>query len=107
MTSRTRDQPVSDGMIGAFVDGGASMSNIPALQLFLMATLKGFRLEWARGADRLLLVSVGTRYSLVQMARGRINDLPALQPPARRDLVGEGARAGRGAGGADRAGPDG
>jgi patatin-like phospholipase/acyl hydrolase len=47
---------------GAFVDGGVSMANNPALQLFLAATLKGFSLNWARGADKLLLVSVGTGY---------------------------------------------
>jgi uncharacterized protein len=45
---------------GAFVDGGVSMANNPALQLFLVATLKGFPFRWSTGADRLLLVSVGT-----------------------------------------------
>ena len=45
---------------GAFVDGGVSMANNPALQLFLVATLKGFPFRWPTGADRLLLVSIGT-----------------------------------------------
>lgn len=44
----------------AFVDGGVSMSNNPALQLLMVATLKGFRFNWKMGADNLLLVSVGT-----------------------------------------------
>jgi len=45
---------------GIFIDGGVSIANNPALLLFELATLKGFRLEWATGADKLLLVSVGT-----------------------------------------------
>ncbi|MEX2491722.1 MAG: patatin-like phospholipase family protein [Nitrospirales bacterium] len=45
---------------GAFVDGGVSPHNNPALQLLLMATTEGFGLKWVTGADQLLLVSVGT-----------------------------------------------
>jgi predicted acylesterase/phospholipase RssA len=45
---------------GAFVDGGVSMANNPALQLFLVATLKGFPFRWPVGENHLLLVSVGT-----------------------------------------------
>jgi hypothetical protein len=45
---------------GAFVDGGVSMAGNPALLLFLVATLKGFQLQWQIGEDQLLLVSVGT-----------------------------------------------
>jgi patatin-like phospholipase/acyl hydrolase len=51
---------VGGGQIGAFIDGGVSMSNNPSLQLFLLATLKGFPFRWPTGADRLLLVSIGT-----------------------------------------------
>ena len=43
-----------------FVDGGVTMYNNPAFQLFLMATLAPYQLEWPTGTDRLLLVSVGT-----------------------------------------------
>ena len=43
-----------------FVDGGVTPFNNPALQLFVMATAPAFRLGWPTGADRLLLVSVGT-----------------------------------------------
>jgi uncharacterized protein len=46
--------------VGVFVDGGVSMANNPALQLFLIATLKGFPFHWPTGADQLLLASVGT-----------------------------------------------
>jgi patatin-like phospholipase/acyl hydrolase len=45
-----------------FADGGLTSFNNPAFQLFLMATLDGYGLRWATGADRLLLVSVGTGY---------------------------------------------
>jgi uncharacterized protein len=47
---------------GAFVDGGVSLHNNPALLLFLIATLNGFPFHWPTGGDKLLLVSVGTGY---------------------------------------------
>jgi hypothetical protein len=50
-----------------FVDGGVTMYNNPAFQLFLMATLDRYwplgpdgRRGWPTGRDRMLLVSVGT-----------------------------------------------
>ena len=43
-----------------FVDGGVTMFNNPAFQLFLMATTEPYRLNWPTGVDRMLLVSVGT-----------------------------------------------
>jgi patatin-like phospholipase/acyl hydrolase len=43
-----------------FVDGGVTMYNNPAFQLFLMATVKPFNLGWPAGEDQMLLVSVGT-----------------------------------------------
>jgi hypothetical protein len=51
---------VGGGVAGAFVDGGVSMANNPALQLFLVATLQGYPFHWQTGEDRLLLVSAGT-----------------------------------------------
>lgn len=51
---------VGFGEKGRFVDGGISMFNNPAMQLFLLATLKGFSLNWQTGEHNLLLVSVGT-----------------------------------------------
>lgn len=44
----------------AFIDGGVSMACNPALQLFLLATVKAYSFRWETGADKLLLVSVGT-----------------------------------------------
>jgi predicted acylesterase/phospholipase RssA len=45
---------------GVFIDGGVSMANNPALQLFFVATLKGFPFHWKTGEHDLLIVSVGT-----------------------------------------------
>jgi hypothetical protein len=48
-----------------FVDGGVTMYNNPAFQMFLMATLdrywaKAPEKRWAAGVDKMLIVSVGT-----------------------------------------------
>jgi len=51
---------VQPGEYGAFVDGSVSSAGNPALQLLLIATLKGFHFDWPTGEDRLLLVSAGT-----------------------------------------------
>jgi patatin-like phospholipase/acyl hydrolase len=51
---------VGYGQEGAFIDGGVSTANNPSLQLFLVATLKGFHFQWKTGEDNLLLVSIGT-----------------------------------------------
>jgi patatin-like phospholipase/acyl hydrolase len=53
---------IGGGVSGAFVDGGVSLHNNPALLLFLIATLNGFPFHWPTGDDKLLLVSVGTGY---------------------------------------------
>ena len=45
---------------GDFVDGGVSPANNPALQCLMTATMDGFKFGWATGADKLLVVSVGT-----------------------------------------------
>ncbi|MFC3881410.1 patatin-like phospholipase family protein [Algoriphagus namhaensis] len=44
----------------AFVDGGVSMANNPALKLLMVATLSGFPFKWEMGEDKILLASVGT-----------------------------------------------
>ncbi|MBD0286305.1 MAG: patatin-like phospholipase family protein [Flavisolibacter sp.] len=54
----------------AFVDGGLSMANNPALQLMMVATFKGFPFHWKLGADNMLIVSIGT-------GMGRLNKLPS------------------------------
>ena len=51
-----------DGSVtrAAFVDGGVSPFNDPALQLLMLASLDGHGFRWKTGKDRLLLISVGT-----------------------------------------------
>lgn len=46
-----------------FVDGGVTMYNNPAFQMFLMATLEPYRLQWKAGEDKMLIVSIGTGLS--------------------------------------------
>jgi len=43
-----------------FVDGGVTMYNNPAFQLFLMATSEPYRLLWPTGQDKMLVISGGT-----------------------------------------------
>ncbi|MDH3846002.1 MAG: patatin-like phospholipase family protein [Myxococcales bacterium] len=43
-----------------FVDGGVTTYNNPAFQLFLMATVEPYNLNWEAGQDKMLIVSVGT-----------------------------------------------
>ena len=45
---------------GEFVDGGMSPFNNPSLMAVMYATLEGYRVNWDKGADKLLVVSVGT-----------------------------------------------
>jgi hypothetical protein len=49
-----------DAVRAAFVDGGVSPFNDPALQLLMVAALQGHGFRWQTGADKLLLVSIGT-----------------------------------------------
>jgi hypothetical protein len=48
------------GVEGDFVDGGVSPSNNPSLQALMTATIASHGFGWSTGADRLLVVSVGT-----------------------------------------------
>ena len=43
-----------------FVDGGVTMYNNPAFQMFLMATLEPYKLQWQTGVEKMLIISVGT-----------------------------------------------
>ena len=65
---------VGDGQRAAFVDGGVSMANNPALTLLMVATLKGFPFRWEMGEDKLTLVSLGTGYSIFKKHTGEIEE---------------------------------
>lgn len=51
---------VKRGETGAFVDGGVTPHNNPSLQMFMLASLKGFGLGWKLGSKSISLTSVGT-----------------------------------------------
>ncbi len=57
---------VGQGISGAFVDGGVSMANNPSLELLKVATLKGFPFHWEKGADKLMIISIGTGMSKLE-----------------------------------------
>jgi len=43
-----------------FLDGGVTPYNNPAFQAYIMSTLKEYNLNWEKGDEKLLIVSVGT-----------------------------------------------
>ena len=69
---------VKEGQAAAFIDGGLSMANNPALTLLMTATLKGFPFHWPMGADKLLLVSVGTGHLEFKRQVGEIDESTIL-----------------------------
>jgi uncharacterized protein len=72
-----RDGSVVDG---AFVDGGVTPFNDPALQLLMLAALQGHGFTWPTGKDRLLIVSIGTgQYQQPRPAKDVVSDPAALQ----------------------------
>lgn len=74
-----------DGQKATFLDGGVSLANNPALQLFLVATLKGFPFRWKTGEKQLLLVSLGTgcwtfKVDPVKLAKSNVMNWAATIP---------------------------
>ncbi len=69
---------VGEGLRAAFVDGGVSMANNPAFTLLMVATLGGFPFHWPTGEDKILLVSVGTGYSIFSKMTKEIDDATML-----------------------------
>ena len=66
------------GQKAAFVDGGLSMANNPALTLLMIATLIGFPFRWKMGEENILLVSIGTGYSVFKKYAREIDDATML-----------------------------
>lgn len=54
------EKPGKKPVEGMFVDGGVSPFNNPSLQALMYTTMDGYRIGWPTGADKLMLVSVGT-----------------------------------------------
>ncbi|MGB3356093.1 MAG: patatin-like phospholipase family protein [Mycobacterium sp.] len=69
---------IAPGVTGAFVDGGVSPYNNPALQMLMLATCSGYGLSWQFGADRLLLVSAGTGLRSLRMPAAEVMEMPAV-----------------------------
>lgn len=69
---------VKEGQSAAFIDGGLSMANNPALTLLMAATLRGFPFHWPMGANNLLLVSVGTGSLEFKKQVGEIDEATML-----------------------------
>ena len=69
---------IAPGVTGAFVDGGVSPYNNPALQMLMLATCSGYGLNWPFGADRLLLVSAGTGLRPLRMPAAEVMKMPAV-----------------------------
>lgn len=65
---------IGNDQIAAFVDGGVSMANNPALTLLMVATLNGFPFHWPMGEDNISIVSVGTGHSVFTKKRGEIEE---------------------------------
>ena len=63
---------------GAFVDGGVSTANNPALQMLMLATLKGYGFNWPLGRESLLLVSVGTGEFTIRMKTKKVMKMSAI-----------------------------
>jgi Patatin-like phospholipase len=55
-----RWDPADPSKTFVFVDGGVTPYNNPAFLLYRMATEPAYRLNWKKGEDNLLIVSVGT-----------------------------------------------
>ena len=64
---------------GAFVDGGVTPFNDPALQLLMLTALEGHGFCWPQGADKILLVSIGTGSSKQTFPTAKILGMPAAE----------------------------
>jgi hypothetical protein len=70
---------VGRGEDAAFVDGGVSPFNNPSLQLFMLATLSGYGINWPVGPDKILLASFGTGYRRARLTPDEVFKMPAAQ----------------------------
>lgn len=68
---------VAPGLEGAFVDGGMSPFNNPALQMLMVATLSGFGFNWPMGRDNILLTSVGTGFRELTISSQQVQGMTA------------------------------
>jgi hypothetical protein len=62
-----------------FIDGGMSPYNNASFQLFLEATEPAYGIGWATGADKMLLISVGTGFGEDRIPLGKAKGYNSLQ----------------------------
>jgi len=74
---------VTDELEGAFVDGGVSPHNNPALQLLMLANLDGYGFGWPLGAEKILLVSIGTGSAESSLSADDVMGMKAVELAAR------------------------
>ena len=61
--------PITQDVVGDFIDGGITPYNNPVLPLLMLATMRRYGLGWPLGPDKLSLLSIGTgRYRYVTPA---------------------------------------
>jgi len=70
---------VAQDIAGAFVDGGVSPYNNPALAALMVVGLQGFGLNWSFGADNLMWVSAGTGTRNLQLETSEVLDMSAVR----------------------------
>ncbi|WP_116597748.1 patatin-like phospholipase family protein [Primorskyibacter marinus] len=70
---------VTSDMQGAFVDGGVSPYNNPALQLLMLAALKNHGLNWPVGSDKIQIVSLGTGTKTLAMEQEKVMKMSAAE----------------------------
>lgn len=61
-----------------FIDGGVSSYNNPSLQLFLEATGPQYNFGWPAGADKLVLLSLGTGFNSTTIDAGKASGFNLL-----------------------------
>jgi uncharacterized protein len=61
-----------------FIDGGVSSYNNPSMQVFLEATDPNYSLGWPTGADRLLMLSLGTGFNTMTVPEGKASEYNLL-----------------------------
>jgi len=70
---------IASDLFGAFVDGGVSPYNNPALQALIVATTEGYGFNWGFGEEQLLLVSAGTGHEDLRLDPEEVLEMPAVQ----------------------------
>jgi len=68
---------ISADVEGAFVDGGVSPFNNPALPALMLATMNGYGIKWPFGASNLMVVSVGTGARSLKTDPKKLLGMPA------------------------------